>query len=440
MRYENSKSVILTILILVSIFLTWNLWTYQPNFDMMDNGNNVAEVMLKEKREVHKVITPDLVLFHRNGQHNGTTNAALLNQIMSEIRKWSFYDVKNYTENVEEIKELVHGNGNAEIVFPTDIPIELYRSVLKFEEKRIDSFNFKRMIINVENSEKGNGTVYFVSADYRQVFISHISPGLLNEFKNDFYKNAEQYQRYFAYEATEERTVFIPDGNVEMMEYTYLPVVLNSEAFKEALFSDPRVVQRGTVSGVEEFSDASSKMTVNHDTNMLLYVNPTGESDYVDNAYDLLKRSIDFINGHGGWTDPYRYVAKDVKRKSVTFRLYNNDGYPVFNESGMSEIQEVWGRNEISRYVRPNIALELPLTTEMVKVTLPTGAEVLGYLKSRKNYKPELLEQLVLGYRMTRDKGENKLILLEPAWFYRYNQTWGQITKEDLGGLLHGLE
>jgi regulatory protein YycH of two-component signal transduction system YycFG len=353
MRYENSKSVILTILILVSIVLTWNLWTYQPNFDMMENGNNVEEVTLKEKRELHEVITPDLVLFHRNGQHNGTTNAALLNQIMSEIRKWSFYDVKNYSENVEDIKELVHGNGNTEIVFPTDIPIEIYRSVLKFEEKRIPAFTFNRIIINVENSEKGNGTVYFVSADYRQVFISHISPVLLNEFNRDFYKNAEQYQRYFTYDATEQRTVFIPDGNVEMMEYTYLPVVLNSEAFKEALFSDPRFVQRGTVSGIEEFSDASSKMTVNHDTNMLLYVNPNGESDYVENAYDLLMRSIDFINGHGGWTDAYRYVAKDVKRKSVTFRLYNNDGYPVFNESWMSEIQEVGAEMKFRNMLGP---------------------------------------------------------------------------------------
>ena len=153
-----------------------------------------------------------------------------------------------------------------------------------------------------------------------------------------------------------------------------------------------------------------------------------------------LMRSIDFINGHGGWTDPYRYVAMDVKRKSVKFRLYSVDGYPVFNESGMSEIQEVWGRDEITKYVRPNIALELPLTAEMVNVTLPSGSEALEYLKSRKSFKPELLEQLVLGYRMARNTDENKLILLEPAWFYRYNQSWGQITKEDLGGLLHGLE
>jgi regulatory protein YycH of two-component signal transduction system YycFG len=440
MKYENSKSAILTFLVLVSIVLTWNLWTYQPNFDLLENGNIVEEVTLKEKMELHQIISPDLVLFHRNGQHFGTTNAVSLDKMMNDLRKWSFYDVEDYSENVENIKELVHGNGNAEIVFPADIPIEIYRNVLKFEEKRIPAFNFNRIVINVENSEKGNGTVYFVSSDYQHVYVSHISPSLLTEFNRDFFKNAEQYQPYIPFEATNQRTVYIPNGKLEMMEYTYLPVVLNSEAFKEALFSDPNFVQKGTVSGVEEFSDVSSKMTVNNDTHMLLYVNPTGESDYVDNSYDLLKRSIDFINGHGGWTDPYRYVAKDEKRKSVKFRLYSTDGYPVFNESGMSEIVEVWGREEITKYVRPNISLELPLTTEMVKVTLPTGSSVLEFLKSRKNFKPELLEQLVLGYRMSKDTSENRLILLEPAWFYRYNQTWGQITREDLGGVLHGLE
>ncbi|MDR7078774.1 regulatory protein YycH of two-component signal transduction system YycFG [Neobacillus niacini] len=440
MKYENSKSAILIFLILVSIVLTWNLWTYQPNFDMMENYDYVAEVTLKEKQELQEIISPDLALFHHNGQHYGTTNAVDLDKMMDSLRKWSFYDITNYSDQVEDIKELVHGNGNAEIVFPADVPIEIYRSVLKFEEKRIPAFNFNRIVINVENSEKGNGTVYFISSDYQNVYRSHISPDLLNDFNRDFFKNAGQYQRYFAFEPTEQRTVFIPDGKLEMMEYTYLPVILNSEAFKEALFSDPSFVQRGTISNGEEYSDVSSKMTINNNTNMLHYVNPNVESNYVDNSYDLLMRSIDFINGHGGWTDPYRYVAIDVKRKSVKFRLYSVDGYPVFNESGMSEIQEVWGRDEITKYVRPNIALELPLTAEMVNVTLPSGSEALEYLKSRKSFKPELLEQLVLGYRMARNTDENKLILLEPAWFYRYNQSWGQITKEDLGGLLHGLE
>jgi regulatory protein YycH of two-component signal transduction system YycFG len=440
MKYENIKSGILAVLILVSAVLTWNLWTYQPNYDTMESSNYVAEIAISDKMELQKIIRPDQVLFHSRGQHYGTTNSGELNKIIKELSEWSLYDVKNYSDKVEDIKELMHGNGNAEIVYPSEIPIELYRGILKFEEKKIPSFNFDRIIINVDTSDKTNGTVYFVSTERQQVYMSHISPPFITEFNRNYFRNAENYARYFPFEATETRNVFIPDGKTEMNGYKYLPVVINSDQFKEALFSDPSFVQKSTIPQGEEYTDVSSKMTVNYDSNMLLYVNPIAENNEVENSYDLLKRSIDFINEHGGWTDPYRFVSMNENTHSVTFRLYSMDGYPVFNESGMTEIKEVWGRDEISKYIRPNIALELPLTTEMQKVTLASGETALNYLQSRKNFKPELLEQIVLGYRMERDTDENRLIILEPAWFYRYNQTWGQITKDDLGGLLHGLE
>jgi regulatory protein YycH of two-component signal transduction system YycFG len=116
------------------------------------------------------------------------------------------------------------------------------------------------------------------------------------------------------------------------------------------------------------------------------------------------------------------------------------DGYPVFNGNGLAEISEVWGRDEISKYTRPNISLDLPLTTEMKKVTLSSGHDALEFIQNTKNFKPSLLEEIVLGYRMERDTDENRLIVLEPTWFYRYNKSWKQITMEDLGGMQHGLE
>jgi len=70
----------------------------------------------------------------------------------------------------------------------------------------------------------------------------------------------------------------------------------------------------------------------------------------------------------------------------------------------------------------------------MQTVTPPSGHEILAILQSNKNFKPELLEELVLGYQMVRSTDENKLIVLEPAWFYRYNKSWGQITLSGLGG------
>lgn len=440
MKYESIKSMILVVLILVSIIFTWNLWTYQPKFDLMESSNYVKEVTLREKKELQRIIQPDQILFHVNDQHFGTTNSDELNKMMKEIGKWSFYDVENHTDKVENMKELIHGNGKAEIIFPGEVPMDIYRNVLKFEEKKIPSFNFDRMIINVENASKEDGTVYFVSSEHQQVYISHVSPSLLTEFNRNFFKNADRLPRYFTFEAKDTRTIFIPEGKAEMMESKYLPVILNSEEFKEALFNDPRFVQRSLLQQGEEYTDDSSKMTVRYDTNRLVYVNPTVETNYVENSYDLLMRSIDFINEHGGWTDTYRYVEKDEFSRSVTFRLYSMDGFPVFNERGMTEIQEVWGRDEINKYARPIISLELPLTTEMEKVTLPSGQEALAYIQKKKNFKPELLEALTLGYRMERDTDENKLVLLEPAWFYRYNHVWQQITNDDLGGLPGGLE
>ncbi|ULT57062.1 two-component system activity regulator YycH [Neobacillus drentensis] len=441
MRYENIKSGILTVLVLVSLLLTWNLWTYQPNYDKMEKSKTVAEVTVDKKQDVTKIVRPDQVLFHVKGEHYGTSSPDELDKLMKEISSWTISDVKNYTERAGNLDSFIHGSGNAELVFPGDVPIELYLSVLNIEGKKIPPFNFNRIIVNVNELDKGNGSVYFASTETGQIYVSRISTANLNEFNRDYYKNAARYPKFFAYKSSDKRSIYLPEAKVKMTTYKYLPVTLNSDEFKDALFDDPSFVQRSSIPHGEEFTNDSSKMTVNYDSNILQYINPTPEESFVDSSYDLVKRSIDFVNEHGGWTDSFRYVSKSESKRSVTFRLYSTDGYPIFNNNGLSEMTEEWGRDEINKYVRPNITLDLPLLTEMQTVTPPSGHEILAALQSNKNFKPELLEELVLGYQMVRSSDENKLILLEPAWFYRYNKSWGQIMLSNLGGgSVDGLE
>lgn len=94
MRYENIKSVILTILVLLSLLLTWNLWTYQPNYDTMENNKTVAEVTVSEKQEVKKIVSPDSVIFHVKGSHYGTNNPTELEKMINEMSSWVISDVK----------------------------------------------------------------------------------------------------------------------------------------------------------------------------------------------------------------------------------------------------------------------------------------------------------------------------------------------------------
>lgn len=438
-RYERIQSAILVILVLVSLLLTWNLWTYQPNYETMDKSNYVAEVQLSAKQEVKKIVRPDMVLFHLNGDHYGTTDVGELEKLIQVLSHWSFYNVKSDPEKTKNFNEWIHGNKKVEIIFPAEVPVNIYRNVLNFTERKIPAFNFDRIIINVDSSQRANGMVYFASTSSRQVYSSQISSNYLTSFFQSYYKHAIQFPHYFAYIAGK-RMIFLPVNKTDMKEYKFLPVTLDSDEFKDALFSDPSFVQKSFVPKGEEYTNGSSKMSVNNAKNLLLYVNPTADLEYQESSEDLVKRSIDFVNGHGGWTDSYRYVGKEEADHNVTFRLYSSAGYPVFNEGGLSEITETWGRNDINKYVRPNISLELPLNSETQNVVAPSGYAALKFLQSKRGFKPELLENLVLGYEMKRDLSQSKLITFKPMWFYRYDHKWNQMNIKDLGGTNNGLE
>lgn len=440
MKYESIKTVILAVLVFLSVFLTWNLWTYQPNYATMEKSNTIAEVTLSEKQEVQKIIQPNIVLFHEKGMHYGTVNSGKLDKLVEEMSRWSFNDVNIYSVKAGNLNQLEHGNGKVEIIFPAEVPVELYRNVLTFAEKKIPSFTFDRIVINIYTSNKNNGTVYFISTANQAVYSSHVSVADINNLYRNFYMNAVDYPSYFAYNPTQQRTIFLPENSIQMTEYKYLPVTLNSDVFKEALFTDPSFVQKTDVSSGEEYTNGLSKMDINNDKNLLFYVNPTAEGNYSENPNDLLKRSIDFVNEHGGWTDDYRYANMDDFHHEVTFRLYSDDGYPVFNVDGTSEIHEDWGPDDINNYVRPNISLELPLKTEMQTVTLSSGYDALKSIQNLENIKPGMLENLVLGYEMERDTIESKLIILKPMWFYEYNKKWYSLSMEVQGGINNGLE
>lgn len=440
MRYENIKSAILIFLVLFSIVLTWNLWTYQPDFKTIDNKNYVEQVSISEQKELKKIVKPDTIYFHVNGKHFGTENSLEIDRLVREIGRWVVSDVKNNSEKAGSIKDLSEKGRAVEIAFPAKVPVEIYRNILNIDQKKIPPFNFDRIVVNMDSTNKENGSVYFVSSETQQVYSAQIPLSFLNDFNKNFFKNATNYPAYFAFKPTDRRTIYLPEKETNMLVYKYLPAKLDSELFKEALFRDPSFVRKSVIDGGEEYTNDSSKMNIDDSTNILTYVNPTENNTYVGNSYDLLNKSIDFVNGHGGWTDSYRYVSMDELNQKVTFRLYSTEGYPVFNERGMSEVTEVWGRDEINKYIRPSIALDFAIQSEMATVSLPSGHQVLEYLQTKKNFKISHLEDIVLGYQMQKDLKSEQLITLEPTWFYQYNGSWGQVTSEDLGGLKHGLE
>ncbi|MGG6361628.1 YycH family regulatory protein [Peribacillus frigoritolerans] len=444
MNFERAKSIILIILVGTSIFLTWSIWTYEPEYDPFEQSSEFIKIK-SDVQIVSDVIKPVSILFHGNGQHFQTSNPAEMNEMEKEFSQWRFRGLKEISVNRLQRKfdDFVHEDGSIEIEFSDDIPISLYKTVLNITDKEVPEFSFDRIIIKQKNISGNESAVYFVSYDRRKIYQGMVDSKKLRNFMDSFYRGSyDKYPKYTAETINSKRTLFVPENPVEINRLEYYIDSLDIGDLKSALFINPKYVRQEPVSVGEEYTDGTRLMTVNKDNYLISYINPAQKRKLFDSSSDLLQKSIDFINEHAGWeNNNYRFAYMSENEQRVVFRLFVN-GYPAFNESGMTEIEQIWGKEEIYSYDRPYFKLDSVLPSVRSAKTLPSGKEVVNQLKSKDNIDFNSVEDISIGYKLDKslDSKLVTLVTLEPTWYYRIGDKWFIVPFDDTGGDRSGLE
>ncbi|WP_223702756.1 YycH family regulatory protein [Sutcliffiella deserti] len=433
MKYENLKSLILTILVLSSLVLTWNLWTYQPDLDYIHNEELLREVEISEKLEVKNIIRPTKMLFHYEGTHYGTSNSQEISRFIKEMEKWSLYDIENISTSIEQERftSYMHTSGKMEVVFPAEVPLETLRHVIGLSEEEIPSVSIDRILIDI-NSQESDPVISLVNYDNRRVYTAKVNNMSISSLKNSFYQPAATYEEYVSIQPEADRYIFVPEGPVEITQLHYISNPISPEEFKDALFN--AVVTKDRMSVGEVYTDGQRIMSVDRNYSLLQYVNTVNAE--LGNSPDLnvIESSIDFVNEHSGWTrDKYLFAGLDQSGLDVekaVFRLYVGD-YPVFNREGLSEISQVWRNNEVYSYTRPIFELRVPITTEQKTIVLPSVTEVKKELMDLSNFDFKMLKDIGIGYRLKRDIGNQGVYILEPIWVYQDNNGWFELAFQD---------
>lgn len=442
MNFERAKSIILMILVGTSVFLTWSIWSYEPEYEKIDDFSNLIKIK-SDEQIVSDVIKPVSVLFHRNGQHFQTLDPVKIDKMEKEFSQWTFSDVKQLSSKMvqREFDDFVHEDRSIEINFADDVPMSLYKTVLEIENEDTLSFSFDRIIIKQKDISGEESTVYFVSYDQEKIYQSMVPTKNLKNFSEKFY--SKNYPAYIAQTISDNKTIFVPEKPVEINRYQYYIDTLDIKNLKAALFSNPKYVRQEPVTRGEEYTDGTRLMTVNKEDYIISFINPAQKGKVFGSSSELLEKSIDFINDHAGWEGSnYRfdYMSEDEQR--VIFRLFIN-GYPTFNELGMTEIEQIWGEEDIYSYQRPYFSLASVLPSEGSVVTLPMGSEVLNQLKANKNIDFDSVQDVSVGYKLNKslDSKLVTLVTLEPTWYYRSGDEWLIVPfDEDAGGDNSGLE
>ncbi|CAH0128670.1 Two-component system WalR/WalK regulatory protein YycH [Peribacillus simplex] len=443
MNFERAKSIILIILVGTSIFLTWSIWTYEPEYDPFEQSSEFIKIK-SDVQIVSDVIKPVSILFHGNGQHFQTSNPVEINEMEKEFSQWRFSGIKEVSVKRLQRKfdDFVHEDGSIEIKFSDDIPIALYKTVLNIRDKEVPEFSFDRILIKQKDISGKESAVYFVSYDQEKIYQGMVDSKKLRNFMDSFYRGSyDEHPEYTAETINSKRTLFVPENPVEINRFEYYIDDLDIGNLKNALFNNPKYVRQEPVSVGEEYTDGTRLMTVNKDNYLISYINPAQKSKLFGSSSDLLQKSIDFINDNAGWEDNnYRFAYMSENEQRVVFRLFVN-GYPAFNESGMTEIEQIWGKEEIYSYDRPYFSLDSVLPSEESGKTLKSGREVLNQLKSKDNIDFKSVEDISIGYRLNKslDSKLVTLVTLDPTWYYRVGDKWFIVPFEE-GGDQSGLE
>ena len=435
MSMENFKTIVLINLVVISLFLTFNLWTYVPDSTSMQNAKFVQGNEGMNQTKISDVVRPTSIIVHKDKNHYGSRREADIESIYKPLEVGELHDFREISITKGDFLSYVHGEGKVELVFPTDIPFDAVKSMFNMKEKSTDKpKHFNRILLDPSRSKDQEIKINFVSdGDNFKIYEAKLSGLYLKDIVNAQNQFIVSAKPYFDYQLNDMKKLFLPDGTTELNNITYISSNLAVDTFKNALFSDPRYLSPITEMSKETFTDGIRSMEIENDRHMLKYKNSSVLTEKTIDNLMLLQKSFEFVSGHSGSLDSYRL---DYMNKGETVFRLNEDGYSVFNEDGLAELRQIWGSEEVMEYERPLLSLNTKGIEQ--KVTLPSGHVVIASLENNPEIKKQVIKDIGIGYKLSLD---GQVVRLQPIWYVKLveDETGKQKIYEWSEGGLNGL-
>ena len=437
---EHAKSIFLALLIVLSVTLTFTIWTYTPTYDTIES-TPVVDILIAETKRIDDVIKPYKMIASRENNMTGSMETFDLERVVTVMKDWQISDLTLEDTELtnEELNELVGANNRYTLFFPDDVPFPVYDNILPFSITDIPEDGFDRLIVNWNRTDSEQLKVYFASSKTKTLYSAVAKNVDWKLFDQKVVSSTLGFSKFTDIQRKGNLSLYVSAQDVESIRYTYYLKEIDPKRFQDALFSDPSLVRQSPVGTTnEEYSDGTSLMNVNSLERTLSFVNPSAETLVPASPSKLVFDSLNYINEHGGWTDEFRFAKINPANQQIDYQLYLL-GYPVFSTETSTKITAFWGDPGIYNYLRPYYTLDLSLPFDTVISTLPSGEKASRVMQLVKDIDFNNVDELTPGYYLTRDD-EKRLLILEPSWFYLSNNQWTRLSPEDLGGGKHGLE
>ncbi|MFD1863471.1 YycH family regulatory protein [Planococcus chinensis] len=446
MKYvEHIKTIALFLLIFLSLALTFSVWTFTPDYDEIE-ATPAVEVALGESKSVERVVKPHKVIYHGEEETKGTINQKQVDLLLNTMKEWQINEIMEVEEDASPalLKSYMHDPNRAVVYYPAPLPFPVLGSILQITDESLLEASFDRIVLVWGKSEQPEMTLYFINSRSGRIHKGNVVSAELNQFIPRIVEPAlSDFDTYITEEGVGQMPIYLPENKLTVDTYRYLLEDIPDKKFVDGLFENPGQVESSGELTNEEYSDASEALMKFDDSKKSIrYVQPQAQTSDPAIPSELIFDTADWINSHSGWTNDYRYFSMEPLSQQINYRLYLNN-LPVFSTALADSLELTWGidgeMEQIFRYYRPYYVLES--LGEPQPMELASGSSALHAVSHTKGLKPEAVTDVMLGYQMTRDeKDPDRLVVLEPTWFYKANGKWTPLSAEELGGDQFGLE
>ena len=414
MNRETIKSIILAALVIISLFQTYSIWTYQGNFESKDadNAPNIKPIDPENDLSFSDVVKPYQLLHIVNqGQDQEIlgTDKSIVDTVYNRAlgMKWSI----NVSYTAPQSQD------SYELVFPAPVKLDTIQTLFDFGQSKT-TMRQDMLIDRIGIYQQGTKTIMAFKDGDETVKFTATSPEIIFEKGIKYDKDFQPYEPVLL----RSKTVYIPLTKPNYDRMTYPFTLVDIKEFKPIFFNNllKTYYDKGA------YTDGDSLLKQDDDGYVLKYVNPATGSNSV--LGDPIYQGYSFIDSHSGWTDKnftYDYFESRPgdNQDSVDFRLTKR-GLPIYRVTDFpaeSMISMTWENGILYKVDRTLIKIGKDALSSEPSTVYSAEELKASLLKAHVSMKG--LQDLRIGYRMEINSS-SRLVNLTPDWFFKIQDQW----------------
>jgi regulatory protein YycH of two-component signal transduction system YycFG len=417
---EQGKSVLLSVLVLLSLVQSYFLAYSMPNMDakVKTELDYVKTEPLGTEELVKNLIFPEQLVLHLGDDKHTVFYPSTLpfyDLILKMLQGREFKGLQRNSINTVDWDQIRREDKGVELRFGRAIPFKLLQQVFK-----IDDFLFSRDSIDRIwiYSSKGRDEVrtFFFSTDGRNVYESERADLTIGDVEG-----IVGFGQYWDPYTSKDGKLYIPDK--PMTRLLKMEVAFSrytTDQMQANLFFDPTITRtiQDSKDGPQFYTDGKSGLKVEQDGSWMSYTNPVAPTNSGNDMIDNVMAAISFVNQHGGWNGKHQLV-KEIKSETeiaIRFQQYYNE-VPIVSGSSMNfgYMQLTLQQGVVSSYNRSLLVLGREVTNKSIR-QLPGGDQLRKLLNKLDLGGSSNIEAVFPAYRPVIGK---ETVILSPVWAAR---------------------